>query len=414
MARISISLVSESRMSEKRFLKLSDAEQRQYLERYPFSKHKRLLKKPKDDSDREEPEEQDELDEQESEDQESEDSNTEDSEQESEEGDDSKEPESEPEPDADFESEIDNEVKKNLPVVRNSIDESFEKASQNISKIADATRESLSDRDRKNVKEGFESVYSGGPLLSHQSKAMLKAVAGPLFKIAIGAAALAALGAAAGPIGMLVGASYVKSLTSFKLPDKGTSYFEQKRKEAKDRAEAAKAEMEAIKAERELERMRSQSAAFNDPARMLSEDFIRWFGKVDHKQFAEKITELAVLKNRPLESNSSIGVRITCAACPTVKHLEASKRNRFLVRARGEQIGYIEADPKVSDFSANTRCWLVTLEDGFIESNYHTGKSGDQPFTAVRGDSVILRNPYRFTFNEAKNWIRTTVKRELL
>jgi hypothetical protein len=401
-------LLSESRMSEKRFLDLSEPDKKEYLEKYPFSKHKRLMKKGKKSEELEHDEPEDELDGSDEEDQDVEESSDEEEDQDVEES-------SDEEGDADFDdisdvTDVSVEVKKNFPIVRRSITEGYDSAVENRDRIADNIREKVSARAKTSIKDGFEKVYSGGSLPPAAKDAMTK-VATSVFKIAIGAAALTAIGAAAGPIGLLVAMNYVNSLENFE--DK---FAERKRKKAEDRKAAAEAELEAIRAERKAkeEKLKSNSNDFNDPTRMLVDDFLRWYGKVDKVLLSEKITELSALKNKPLESNSSIGVRLTFPLCPTQKHLPNDKRSKYLIRARGRDIGYITADPNVKGRGKASRCWLVTLEDGFVESNYHTGKSTNEPFTAVRSNTVILKNPYRFNILEAKSWVKSTIKRELL
>tara|TARA_Y100001963_G_scaffold158957_1_gene260529 strand:+ start:3020 stop:4240 length:1221 start_codon:yes stop_codon:yes gene_type:complete len=400
---INLDFLSESRMSEKRFLNLSTPDKEKYLERYPHSKHKRLMKKAKKAKPEELEAPEAELDEAgESELTTSDKPDQEESEDANQDMDDSE--------DADFAkdaTDVSDEVEKNFPIVRSSIADGFETAQDNIKSLTDRTREALSSNDKDNVRQGFDRVYSGGKL-SDKNRAALKKGASIMFKVVLGAAALGAIGAAAGPIGLLVAANYVNSLESFE--DKFAS---RRRKAAEDRKAAAQAEIEAEKLERELANMKSQSA-FEDPVSVLANDFLRWFGKINHRDFAEKITELAALKNKPMVSTSGIGVRLTFSLCPTVKYLPKERQGKFLVKAKGVVIGSIDADVKVPNATRNARCWLVTLTDGFVESNYHTGKQKDQPFTAVRSNSVILRNPYRFTLDEAKNWVRSTVKRELL
>ena len=112
-----------------------------------------------------------------------------------------------------------------------------------------------------------------------------------------------------------------------------------------------------------------------------------------------------------VSESSSKSLRIV--PCPSHKK-NNTPVTRYLVKLGTLQVGRIHSDPKIKGDSANQRCWVCTMKDGFEETGYRSGVTRDAPFTLATKRGVMLRNPQRQTLAEAKAWVKTIVNKELV
>jgi hypothetical protein len=114
------------------------------------------------------------------------------------------------------------------------------------------------------------------------------------------------------------------------------------------------------------------------------------------------------------ESDSGAYPRISFRVCPAQKRLSSVQRTRFDIMYDGRCIGCLKSDPKISGNGKSTRSWVAQLYEGYNESAFRSGRNESEPYTAVNKNRVVLFNPHRLTFDEAKVWSKHNLNKEFL
>lgn len=161
-----------------------------------------------------------------------------------------------------------------------------------------------------------------------------------------------------------------------------------------------------------------------DPVQFLVHDFTRWANSINPRPIADKVAEVVAMQRviarqegaseEEFKSTSAASPALRFSCCPTQKHLPEHQRQRYLINLGGQTIGRIHSDKKINGNTLNGRSWVCTLKDAFDETAFHSNVRKNMPFTLATAKGVILRNPMRMTFDEAKSWVRTVVDKDLL
>lgn len=380
--------LSESRLSEQAFKDLSSSEQKQYLKKYPKSKHRRLFKNQKsekvEDIEPKKKKKQKNKDKQ----------NPEKSEK-------KKKKKVKPEQ---IKAEVNTEnaqkkkeqeiVEKNLPVVADSIS----KGTDNLAKNADEVAQSVDDRVSPHLKKALSNMFkriNAGLKPSKPERENVRKTSLPIMKYAVGAAALSMMGPFAAPVMIIMAAKFAESFDFTQLVSSSSASPEEE-----------------------------------DPIKFLTHDVSRYMSKLDKDMLARRFAEFSALhemskdseeedsedfsEEDEMVSESSVMSRISFQVLPSQRRLAPNLRTQWLVKHGDSIIGKIQSDPKILGNGHQNRCWVVTLEDGFDESSYNSGVSDTQPFTVLNKGRLLLRNPQRFTMQEAKVWAKSAINREYL
>lgn len=390
-------LISESRLSAEKFKKLSSSDQKEYLKRYPKSKHRQLIgSKPKPKAEKKKSIK--------------------------------KKGKSSPAPKVEkkkkkkkskekaktpkqvqVEVNKDNaqekrlEIKKaeNKPLISNSIDRGTDLIAREPDKVANA----VDNRVTPHLKKALGAVFgkiSAGLKASDEEKEPIKKASSPIMKIALGAGALALLGPMAIPAVAIMAGKYMETFDFEGLSEKMNSESSSQEIDPED-----------------------------DPLGFMVRDVSRFMAKVDQDMLSERFSEMAALEQMgedddedhiedaledddELTSESALSKRLSFQLVRSQKRLAPNLRTRWDIRYGEDLIGQIQADPKIPGNGHEKRCWVVTLEDGFDESAFDSGFSNLKPFTIVNKGRLLLRNPQRLTMPEARLWAKHTINRSYL
>ena len=297
--------------------------------------------------------------------------------------------------------EIQQKAEAKVPVIASNINKGSNKLASKAPAYASKIKESISKATSSKIGSFFKKKFTGGETDEAETEAV-KATLAPVLRAVLGVAILGSMAVGAAPLVAAMTNAYSSSLDNALNGDDPLS---------------------------------SESAELNtdEPVDLLIHDFMRWFSKIDKDALARKIAELQVLEEygdgeadeseTPEEgdeedpdftSESAVVKRVSFRVTPLQRRVAANLRTRFEVVFDKEVVGHIESDPKIEGDGFQNRCWVVTLRDGFNESAYTSGYSLEEPFTSIRGENVLLRNPQRMTMPEARNWAKGALVRSFL
>jgi len=284
---------------------------------------------------------------------------------------------------------------KKAPLIASNLNKGLNKLVTKAPAYASKIKDSISKATSSKVGNFFKKKLTGGEVDEAEKEAVISTLT-PVLKAVLGVAVLGALAVGAAPLVAALANTYSSSLDNL---------------------------------------MTSESSELNtdEPVDLLIHDFMRWFSKIDKNVLAEKIAELQVLEefgegeaeesetsvegdeeDPDFTSESAVVKRVSFRVSPLQRRVVANLRTKFEVIFDKEVVGHIESDPKIKGDGFQNRCWVVTLRDGFNESSYTSGYRSDEPFTSVRGDDVLLRNPQRMTMPEARGWVKGALVRSFL
>jgi hypothetical protein len=199
----------------------------------------------------------------------------------------------------------------------------------------------------------------------------------------------------------------------------------------------------------ETDPWQSQSSIQQNPVQMFVDEFAVWLNNQDIDDISYKIAEYNALVKMEEEqwapnvsmlsddelasmeteaereagteeteedsedfvSESSVSPRLSFRLSAEVKRLPQTDRKQYDILFSGRRIGLLKAE---NDGSRRKRQWTIVLEDGFNEAIFRSGKSETEPYTLVKGSSVVLVNPIKQSLAECCQWVRKSVEKNYL